>query len=378
MALAKDRIVTLDVGGRLYKTTSNKLASSGVQLFKSLLVPANQEKKQEIDEPLYIDGHPDIFEDVLYFLRCSKLRPLSKQDPNRLEELQTEAELFGYSALGKECRKCLMETKKPKARSHKATLAGDWVSGNYSDLEIKFEEGEEDHVVYLVSATVTADVPETDTLNQREAAPSKSRSTRSLEFTPADMEFPDRFRPSFKTPDTYTSTPKSSSGNNSKKKQVQPEGNNSKKKQVQSDAPGDERTRASDGKKIKFFSSVVSKLTGNEKNCIGNDPKAEIRRRASTRSPGIMNFTLHCNYVKSDSLSDDCYLWDDKDMTIITFDIHKNKAKNSVDVTKNIGVFLSQQPGFGTLSLSVSGPGEWELFYWKGPVDKIPLAGSPK
>ena len=174
---ASDRIA-VNVGGRLFETTTTTLKSSGSAFFAALLgdtgaVLAGSRKRGRGDDDggedgpaddssppsmglaprLYIDRDPDVFDDVLYFMRTGKIRPKTKIDVARLEELQTEAEFFAYDNLVMACKNCVVgiqktmkETlKEPKAHSVITRVS----TGNSTTINIKTGQ-----VIYIVSATL--------------------------------------------------------------------------------------------------------------------------------------------------------------------------------------------------------------------------------
>ena len=400
-------VVTLNVGGRRFQTTNNTVTNSGSEHLAVLL--AQQDVRN--NEELFVDCDPNVFEHVLYFMRRGKLSPpfLVKEDIAQMEELKYEADFLKYPALQQECTSRIQLWKqKPKARLHKAVLAGDWESGNYNDLEIEFLPGEEDHVVYLVSANITGEWETKKEDNSGKGIPVKPAAGGSRGYCSSEdgsTEFKDSWRKSFVAPGSL------SAPNSPYRKGSLPNLSSSKVK----DAPkfvtlspngGNSGNKSSDKKSgNKTFTSKASKVvtgavsgtskvvtgavTGTTKLVTGamsttsnairksvitlnmNDPKNQIRRRESTmRSSGRAECYLHCNYLQESQ--GEYYYWNDKDLTITHFQLFQENDVSNIDVTKKIGVFLSRQPRYKILTLSVSGPGEWELLYWKGPAEKIP------
>lgn len=185
MVIPASDIVTVNAGGRLFMTTINTLVSSGARFFQALLgqtgsaladqvsaVTPVGTKRARLEEggandtgtgspaSIFVDRDPDIFADVLYFMRCNCISPKMEDDPVRLKMLHTEAEFFIYDALSNACSKQL-EDLKFKAMAEKALKNGlkaysgcVTVSKGDPEAAIKVPEGQ---VLFIVSATLGGD-----------------------------------------------------------------------------------------------------------------------------------------------------------------------------------------------------------------------------
>jgi len=161
--MSSDRIL-VNAGGRLFHTTTTTLASSGSQYFHALLyLPAtgsalpgakrarpddecfrDYDSTDGVDSSIFIDRDPDLFADVLFFMRSGgRLSAKTKQDPARLEDLVCEADFFIYDRLKSACLESL-EREKPWQGF--LSLSGQRIGW------IRIRKGQ---VVYIVSATLT-------------------------------------------------------------------------------------------------------------------------------------------------------------------------------------------------------------------------------
>lgn len=123
-------IITVDAGGRLFKTSTTTLSNSGAHFFRAMLgntgaalggtvassitPPSVKRARTEPPAPeqktFFVDCDPTIFEDVLYFMRRKAL-PFEDADISRLERLKREAEYFVYDELAEACAKRLESLK---------------------------------------------------------------------------------------------------------------------------------------------------------------------------------------------------------------------------------------------------------------------------
>jgi len=174
----------MNVGGRIFETSKTTLVNSGSAFFGALLgstgeafsegLPSissrkrlrtlNEEDDEEDDEEdtelreVFVDRDPDVFKDVLYFMRSMRLPALARSDPARLADLKCEAAFFGIGALEEACDGARRECKalvdgveaeakpQPSARSIRIHVP----EGDESAL-VPFEP---DEVIYVVSATL--------------------------------------------------------------------------------------------------------------------------------------------------------------------------------------------------------------------------------
>ena len=182
-------IVTLDVGGRSYKTTIGTLANSGSAYFQSLIARwmptdddddtnagvddigtrsssrSNKRQKRErnkqktgttdaIVKNIFVDRDPDVFEDILYFMRCNCLKPATHFDPFLLRMILNEAQFFAYDVLVEIVNKRLQDIEqdvkddisKVPARSQTVQITED---GDFIRVTLK-----KDEVLYISSAVL--------------------------------------------------------------------------------------------------------------------------------------------------------------------------------------------------------------------------------
>ena len=110
--MATDRI-TISAGGKDFVTSLSTLKSSGAGYFEALLGPTGSSMRKgrkraraDDDEPpreLFVDRDPDLFTDVLAFMRSGRIPAATRTDAARLEDLKDEAEFFAFDALAAAC-----------------------------------------------------------------------------------------------------------------------------------------------------------------------------------------------------------------------------------------------------------------------------------
>ena len=111
-----DGRVTLNAGGRIFETTALTLKTSGAGYFEALLGETGSKlpgtKRARVSEDgadapghreIFIDRDPDVFADVLRYMRTSRLPAAAAADVHRLADLKLEAEFLAYDALLKAC-----------------------------------------------------------------------------------------------------------------------------------------------------------------------------------------------------------------------------------------------------------------------------------
>lgn len=107
--------------------------------------------------PVFIDRDPDAFEDVLYFLRCQRIKPATSIDACRLQLLEIEGEFFGYEALVRACQAQLsklaqLQRPTPPAIAYSDTaLLGNRANVNKPRREIKIPDGQ---LLYIEFASI--------------------------------------------------------------------------------------------------------------------------------------------------------------------------------------------------------------------------------
>jgi len=117
-----DRI-TINAGGRRFETSTTTLVGCGAGYFEALLGETGQKLRgrkrarapevtgaadDDDDAPgapreMFIDRDPDVFADVLRYMRANRLPAAAAADTHRLEDLKTEAEFFCYDRLAAAC-----------------------------------------------------------------------------------------------------------------------------------------------------------------------------------------------------------------------------------------------------------------------------------
>ena len=120
--MSSDSVIIIDAGGRTFKTSTTTLAASGAGYFEALLGETGRKlrgRKRARAAPevtgsaegddagapreIFIDRDPDVFADVLRFMRANRLPAAAAADAHRLEDLKTEAEFFCYDRLAAAC-----------------------------------------------------------------------------------------------------------------------------------------------------------------------------------------------------------------------------------------------------------------------------------
>lgn len=181
-------IININAGGRSFVTTTNTLASSGAGFFQAMLtrwnsttkssdyqIPAGavtpcsrSRKRTRSDEEsnsnktVFIDCDPDIFEDVLYFMRRNMIKPSTATDPCLLEQLFTEAQFFSYNALSDACKTSL-QLVTDKTKSVPTKFPSSTARYGCSKIERNDENDDEyitvpnGQVLYLNSAVLVGD-----------------------------------------------------------------------------------------------------------------------------------------------------------------------------------------------------------------------------
>ena len=191
MVVPASDIITVDAGGRLYKTSGNTLVSSGAHFFQAMLgstgaalagnhaaatITPRTTKRSRTDsddgrndqtaplrpapQTVFVDCDPDIFADVLYFMRRNCIAPETKVDALRLEKLKTEADFFVYDALSEACSKQMklinaiaeeaLKEDEPKAISEFRVIAAD----DEMVLHMHIPDGK---VLFIDSATLSGE-----------------------------------------------------------------------------------------------------------------------------------------------------------------------------------------------------------------------------
>ena len=107
--MSSDSVIIIDAGGRTFKTSTTTLEASGAGYFEALLGETGRKlrgkKRARVsadgdDAPaggpreIFLDRDPDVFADVLRFMRANRLPAAATVDAHRLEDLKAEAEFL--------------------------------------------------------------------------------------------------------------------------------------------------------------------------------------------------------------------------------------------------------------------------------------------
>ena len=120
--MSSDSVIIIDAGGRTFKTSTTTLEASGAGYFEALLGETGRKlrgRKRARAAPevtgsaegddagaareIFIDRDPDVFADVLRYMRANRLPAAAAADTHRLEDLKTEAEFLCYDRLVAAC-----------------------------------------------------------------------------------------------------------------------------------------------------------------------------------------------------------------------------------------------------------------------------------
>jgi hypothetical protein len=146
--------IEVNVGGRVFETTTMTLKSSGSKFFQALLgltgtTLAGGESNSNIDSngtgPVFLDRDPDLFADVLYFMRSQRLPASTRKNVDRLDDLSSEADFFVYDELQQACQDSLDDYQQnlPTAQSY-------WIKVDETPRRVAIPQGQ---MIYIVSAT---------------------------------------------------------------------------------------------------------------------------------------------------------------------------------------------------------------------------------
>ena len=181
--------VSVNAGGRIFETTTTTLFNSCyfASLAKHATTASSSRHKKRIRtsssgssgssapvaaetaEPneIFIDRDPDLFADVLRFLRSNRLPAAVELDPVRLADLAVEAEFFGLDTLKDSCKAATRAMRtaleppepppKPTARTFGLVLYGpeEPVAQGEHFRQIPVKKGE---VLFITAATLAGTV----------------------------------------------------------------------------------------------------------------------------------------------------------------------------------------------------------------------------
>ena len=182
--MSEDTRIVINAGGRVFETSTTTLKLSGAGYFEALLGDTGTQMRgrkrarpgddapevtgsAEDDAPsapreIFIDRDPDVFADVLRYMRANRLPAAAAADAHRLEDLKTEAEFFCYDRLVAACDEAI-EALTPRCLTLHvdmcwSTNEGPRERNPENVVEVDVPKGQ---ILYIVSA-----VPLGGTLNQ--------------------------------------------------------------------------------------------------------------------------------------------------------------------------------------------------------------------
>ena len=143
--MSENTRIVINAGGRVFETSTTTLKLSGAGYFEALLGDTGTQmrgKKRarpgddapevtgsaEDDAPsapreIFIDRDPDVFADVLRYMRSDRLPAAAAKDEDRLEDLKAEAEFLCYGALSIACDAAIDAMRAAEAAAAAAAAA---------------------------------------------------------------------------------------------------------------------------------------------------------------------------------------------------------------------------------------------------------------
>ena len=195
--MSEDTRILINAGGRVFETSTTTLKLSGAGCFEALLGDTGMQmrgKKRarpgddapevtgsaEDDAPsapreIFIDRDPDVFADVLRYMRSDRLPAAAAKDEDRLEDLKAEAEFLCYDALSMACDAAIDAMRAAEAAAAAATAnkaipeaknliieTRAEIDDYGDDVMIRVPKGQ---VLYVVSAMLIISQPLQDLFN---------------------------------------------------------------------------------------------------------------------------------------------------------------------------------------------------------------------
>ena len=195
--MSEDTRIVINAGGRVFETSTTTLKLSGAGYFEALLGDTGMQmrgKKRarpgddapevtgsaEDDAPsapreIFIDRDPDVFADVLRYMRSDRLPAAAAKDEDRLEDLKAEAEFLCYDALSMACDAAIDAMRAAEAAAAAATAnkaipeaknliieTRAEIDDYGDDVMIRVPKGQ---VLYVVSAMLIISQPLQDLFN---------------------------------------------------------------------------------------------------------------------------------------------------------------------------------------------------------------------
>ena len=196
--MSEDTRIVINAGGRVFETSTTTLKLSGAGYFEALLGDTGMQMRgkkrarpgddapevtgsaEDDDAPsapreIFIDRDPDVFADVLRYMRSDRLPAAAAKDEDRLEDLKAEAEFLCYGALLMACDAAIDAMRAAEAAAAAAAAAK--VIPEARNLIIETEAETDDfgddvsihvpmgQVLYVVSAMLIISQPLQDLFN---------------------------------------------------------------------------------------------------------------------------------------------------------------------------------------------------------------------
>ncbi len=188
----------INAGGRVFESSTTTLKLSGAGYFEALLGDTGKQMRgkkrarpggdapevtgsaEDDDAPsapreIFIDRDPDVFADVLRYMRSDRLPAAAAKDEDRLEDLKAEAEFLCYGALSIACDAAIDAMRAAEAAAAAAAAAK--VIPEARNLIIETQAETDDYgddvsihvpkgqVLYVVSAMLIISQPLQDLFN---------------------------------------------------------------------------------------------------------------------------------------------------------------------------------------------------------------------
>ena len=142
--MSEDTRIVINAGGRVFESSTTTLKLSGAGYFEALLGDTGKQMRgkkrarpggdapevtgsaEDDDAPgapreIFIDRDPDVFADVLRYMRSDRLPAAAAKDEDRLEDLKAEAEFLCYGALSIACDAAIDAMRAAEAAAAAAT-----------------------------------------------------------------------------------------------------------------------------------------------------------------------------------------------------------------------------------------------------------------
>ena len=135
--MSEDTRVIINAGGKLFETSTTTLLASGSGYFEGLLgstgetmrgkkrarISADGDDDAASRRELFVDRDPEVFGDLLKYMRGNRLPAAVRADAHRLDDLKAEAEFFAYDRLVAACDEA-MAALSEKSEEHARCVSG--------------------------------------------------------------------------------------------------------------------------------------------------------------------------------------------------------------------------------------------------------------